>query len=564
MNQNYLNSSTMDVSMRLSSPHLSDQKRQHSINGKVIVLLVLVITCAFSAFCGYLPGGFIYKTTYNGINYLCNQYALNPEYRTCIVDKDNKVSGDVIIPSEIPFSLDGQEIMCKVEGIDDQAFKDCIDLTSITIPNTVWALGYRSNGLLPDGNGNWIGSNEIPEVYGVFEGCKSLKTVNIPTSVQNIGKRAFKNCTALESIVIPKSVTEIGAELFSNCSSLTSVDFSPNIENLFEETFAGCRKLKELAIPPVAKIIGPNCFLNCVSLEYIKLPMNLSNIKYSAFDGCKGVKSIYIPSEMAIEIFFPSLFESCKNLEEINIEKGNQNYSSVDGVVFNKDITSILLFPHARTGQYDIPKTVTTINERAFGYSLINSISIPNSVEEIEEEAFYHCEAFEEIEIPNSVTLIGESAFENCSYLKCIRLPESVKTIGDRAFAKCKSMTEIRIPGSVEDFGERIFAECWEIKNVYYETEHPIEADEDMFDWNVYEDAILNVPPVAIDLIKDLTPWNLFKVTSRVSEITDSLDASSQLYSIDGKKIPTDSENSLSSGIYLIRKKGNTKKIMIK
>lgn len=542
---------------------LTSKSQNKFVSVKVVAFLISLLSCAFSAFCGYLPGGFTYKTTYNGINYLCNQYALNPQYRTCIVDKNNNVSGDVIIPSEIPVTIEGQDIMCEVEGIDDQAFKDCVDLISITIPNTVWALGYRSSGLHPDGNGNWIGSNEIPEVYGVFEGCTSLKTVTIPNSVTNIGKQAFKNCTALESIIIPESVTEIGAELFNNCSSLTSVEFSQNIENLFEETFAGCRKLKELAIPPAAKIIGPNCFLNCISLESISLPANLTDIKYSAFDGCRNVKSIYVPSEMDIDIFFPSLFGSCENLEEIKIGEDNAMYASVDGVAFNKEITKLLLFPYARTGHYNIPETVITIDERAFGYSMINSITIPNSVEEIGEEAFYHCKEFEEIEIPNSVTLIGESAFENCTYLKGISLPESVKIIGDYAFNNCESLREVRIPGSIEEFGEGIFLGCWDIEQVYYNTDDPIEADADMFAEVVYENAILNVPSAAIDLIKDLTPWNLFKVNSGVSEIIDSSDSASEIYSIDGMRIAKDSENSLSSGIYLIRNNGETKKIMI-
>ena len=142
---------------------------------------------------------------------------------------ENEYQGDVVIPEEIEISGYNR----KVVSISDEAFKNCTDLTSVTIPNSVTSIGYCA-----------------------FYRCTGLTSVTIPNSVTSIGDDAFGRCSNLTSVTIPNSVTSIGAHAFDRCSSLTSINIPNGLTKIDDYTFNGCTSLTSVTIPNSVTSIG--------------------------------------------------------------------------------------------------------------------------------------------------------------------------------------------------------------------------------------------------------------------------------------------------------------------
>ena len=330
-----------------------------------------------------------------------------------ITDCDTSLSGDIVLPSRI--------VGNPVVGIVNYAFSDCSSLTSITIPNSVTSIGDYA-----------------------FYDCINLTSATIPDSVTSIGNYVFWGCSSLTGMVIPESVTSIGYNAFSFCSSLTSI-----------------------TIPDSVIEIGDEAFLGCSSLTRVTIPDNVTSIGYGAFQRCSSLTSIKIPSSV-IKIDYNS-FGNCTSLTAINVDPKNTEYSSVAGVLFNKDKSELLAYPAGKGTSYLIPSTVTNIGVLAFsGCSSLTSITIPDSVTSIGCDAFYGCKGLTSITIPNSVTSIGIDAFSGCSSLTSIIIPIGVTNIDNYAFYGCKGLTSIAIPDSVTSIYGSAFEDCSSLKDVYY------------------------------------------------------------------------------------------------
>ena len=183
-------------------------------------------------------------------------------------------------------------------------------------------------------------------------------------------------------------------------------------------------------------------------------------------------------------------FRFCTNLESINVDVNNNIYSSIDGVLFNKEQDKIIFFPYNKSDSYEIPDSVTSIGALVFcdcsslesvtipnsvtsigawafcACSSLESVTIPNSVTNIDIGAFCACSSLESITIPNSVTNIGESAFESCSSLESITIPNRVTRIDDSTFWGCSSLESITIPNSVTSIGAWAFCACSSLESV--------------------------------------------------------------------------------------------------
>ena len=328
-----------------------------------------------------------------------------------ITDCDTSLSGDIVLPSRI--------VGNPVVGIVNYAFSDCSSLTSITIPNSVTSIGDYA-----------------------FYDCINLTSATIPDSVTSIGNYVFWGCSSLTGMVIPESVTSIGYNAFSFCSSLTSI-----------------------TIPDSVIEIGDEAFLGCSSLTRVTIPDNVTSIGYGAFQRCSSLTSIKIPSSV-IKIDYNS-FGNCTSLTAINVDPKNTEYSSVAGVLFNKDKSELLAYPAGKGTSYLIPSTVTNIGVLAFsGCSSLTSITIPDSVTSIGCDAFYGCKGLTSITIPNSVTSIGIDAFSGCSSLTSIIIPIGVTNIDNYAFYGCKGLTSIAIPDSVTSIGSCAFYACSSLTSI--------------------------------------------------------------------------------------------------
>ncbi len=191
--------------------------------------------------------------------------------------------------------------------------------------------------------------------------------------------------------------------------------------------------------------IGENAFGFCSSLTSITIPDSVTSIGKVAFGWCSSLTSITIPD--GVTSIGYGAFDRCKKLTQINVDKANTSYSSVNGVLFNKEKTELIRYPEGKTD---------------------TSYAIPNSVTRIGSSAFYDCSSLTSITIPNSVTSIGDDAFYDCSSLTSITIPDSVTSIGWDTFSGCSSLTSITIPNSVTSIGYYAFRNCSSLKDVYY------------------------------------------------------------------------------------------------
>ena len=298
------------------------------------------------------------------------------------------------------------------------------------------------------------------EIYSVisiglwaFYGCSSLTSVTIPNSVTSIGTEVFFGCSSLTSVTIPNSVTSIGLSAFRDCSSLTSVTIPNSVTNIEGRAFEGCTNLTSVSIPNSVTSIGEYVFRDCSSLTAINV--STDNPKYSSLDGVLFNKDktilVSYPGGLQGEFTIPNsviigdeAMSYCSGLTSINVSTDNPNYSSLDGVLFNKSKTTLIQYPGGKQGGYTIPNSVTQIGSAAFGGCIgLTSVTIPNSVTSIEYRVFYGCSGLTSIEIPNSVTSIGNSAFNECISLTSITIPNSVTNIGQWAFERCTGLTYI-------------------------------------------------------------------------------------------------------------------------
>jgi hypothetical protein len=159
---------------------------------------------------------------------------------------------------------------------------------------------------------------------------------------------------------------------------------------------------------------------------------------------------------------------SFSKLTSITVDNQNPAYSSVDGILFNKNKTVLITYPERKQGtSYTIPSSVTSIGEYAFyNCRSLTSITIPASVTSVGERAFSSFESLISITIPSSVTSIGRYAFYECKSLTSITIPSGVTSIGDRVFQDCRSLTSITIPSSVTSIGDWAFLGCTRLTSV--------------------------------------------------------------------------------------------------
>ena len=211
--------------------------------------------------------------------------------------------------------------------------------------------------------------------------------------------------------------------------------------------------------------IGSNAFYDCRGLTSITIPEGVTSIGNYAFHVCTGLTSITIPSTVTSNGQYA--FYNCTGLTEIVVDPDNQNYSSSNGVLFNRNGTEIILYPKGRTGDYSIPEGVTSIGNYAFHVCTgLTSITIPSTVTSIGQYAFYNCTGLTSITIPEGVTSIGNYAFYVCTGLTSVTISSTVTSIGDHAFRNCSRLTSITIPEGVTSIGDSVFLYCYALTSI--------------------------------------------------------------------------------------------------
>ena len=261
----------------------------------------------------------------------------------------------------------------------------------------------------------------------------SARQVTIPSGVTSIAESAFYLNFGITSITIPSSVTSIDEKAFVSCVSLANI--TVDNQNSAYSSVDGILFNKNRTVIvqyPMAK----------QGTSYT-IPSSVTSIGVGAF-ATRNLTSITIPS--SVTSIGEQAFSS-GSLTSITVDNQNSAYSSVDGILFNKNRTVIVKYPASKQGtSYTIPSSVTSIWTSAFSSCKnLTSITIPSSVTSIGYSAFHSCEKLTSITIPSSVTSIGNDAFVFCSSLTSITIPSSVTSIGNNAFSMCNNLTSVTI-----------------------------------------------------------------------------------------------------------------------
>lgn len=267
---------------------------------------------------------------------------------------------------------------------------------------------------------------------GAFEGCTSLSSINIPSTVTTIGERAFANCTSLETLTLGNNVSSIGSYAFQN-SGLVSITLPSGITELQRSLFYGCESLESITIPEGVTSIGIGVFSDCSSLSEVTLPSTLESIGGSAFYGCESL--IYVNYGGSVADWCAVSLETATANPMNNPEAGFRFSGDSPYVVNTYYVTGALAQP-------------TPISHFFF--------IIPEGVESIGKYQFYGLLKGDEprtLIIEGDVTSIGEGAFGNCN-IQHIRISKSVTSIDSYAFdgAQLDDNSEIYYGGSAAEF----------------------------------------------------------------------------------------------------------------
>ncbi|MBE6641630.1 MAG: hypothetical protein E7619_08585, partial [Ruminococcaceae bacterium] len=336
--------------------------------------------------------------------------------------------------------------------------------------NLTWVL-YENGELVINGTGKMAGylsNDEVPWT----ELRSQIKTVTVNEGVTSISAFAFYNCTNLTGVTVNASITEMRTYAFYNCRKLTSLYLAEGVT-----------------------VIGNYAFYNCSSLESVSVPSSVTSISENAFGACTALTSIDVAAD-------------------------NAAYTDEDGVLFSKDMKTLVVYPAGKTAtSYSIPVGVETIASYAFSYEdSLKSVTIPEGVTTVGDRSFYYCSSLTGIslpasltsitgraftcsalasvevaegstvytvengvlftkdmkrlviypakkaeasyEVPAGVTDIGAYAFFRSTNLVSVTLPDSLKTLGLAAFEMCSSIEEISIPKNTESIDIFAFSSC--------------------------------------------------------------------------------------------------------
>lgn len=385
------------------------------------------------------------------------------------VDSNNAFYKDI---DGVLFTKDGKELVCYpmgkagvsyeipegVERIGDTAFMHS-KLETVAIPNDVTTINQQA-----------------------FAYCNKLKNIIIPEGVATIGDRAFDRCESLTDIIIPNTVTTINNEAFSACFNLTSITIPASVTSIGTGVFESCTSLVGIYVDAnnafyadADGILYDKNFTSLITYPAgrkstdFAIPDGVTDIKEGSLSGLGGITVVNIPKSVKnIETYSLS---GVGSLRAIVVDEANEYYTSVDGVLFNKDCTEIIYYPYCKSGEsYTIPSGVERVAEGAFANSALASITIPNSVTSIGKFAFNYCRNLKKIEIPESVKSLGDGysgcVFQGCSSLEEIIINNGVENIGDATFNHCTSLKKITIPDSVKTMGEYIFRGCTSLEEI--------------------------------------------------------------------------------------------------
>lgn len=321
-----------------------------------------------------------------------------------------------------------------------------------------------------------------------FQGCVNLTDVSIPNSVKSLDYGCFGDCNALSGVKLPAGLEFIGDYAFTGCN-LQSIKFPSGLVSIGNYAFQLC-PFRSLPFPSGLVSIGTQAFNNCENLSgEIVLPASLTEFGWCVFAGTnhisayvvepgnpslKSVDGILYTADMKTLIIGPIAYTGSIIIPEgvETIETGAVNYTQASEIKLPSTLKVIessalaccpniqsIVFPE---GLSALPDTVL------YWCSNLNAVSLPDTIERIGYAAFMNCFSLTDISIPDNVKEIADQAFESCFSLTQFESPKKLETIGERAFQQCSSITTVVLEPALRLIDENAFSMCGNITEVFF------------------------------------------------------------------------------------------------
>lgn len=331
------------------------------------------------------------------------------------------------------------------------------------------------------------------------------------TFTTNNGTIALTRYTGLgSSVVIPEStngytVTSIGSSAFLNCAGVTNVIIPNSVTNIGVQAFTGCG-LTSVVIPDGVVSIEQSAFLNCYDMASLTIGSNVVNIGDYAFGSCSSLTNVFIPK--SVTNINCTAFNVCSSLKAMTTDEENPAYSSMDGILFDKDQSKLVRCPCGLAGTYAIPTNVTLIGDYAFSFCrYLTNVVISSGVTNLGQKALAYCSGLTTFSIPTNVIKVEADAFSGCANLASIMIADGVTSIGEGAFAGT-GFPIARIPGSVTNIGAGVFGYCLRLTSIIVDTNNPAYSSIAGVLFNADRTTLVEHPPG--------TPGGLFRLGSYI------------------------------------------------
>ena len=349
-----------------------------------------------------------------------------------------------------------------------------------------------------------VSSKVTDIVYATFAECSALKTLELPETLQSVGDYAFSDCASLQSVDLSNNLQSIGDHSFYGCRSLDGIDLSDQLTSIPDNAFENCVSLKTVTLPSAVQSLGDSAFANCTALQSVKLNDSLQMISEYAFENCISLKEMTIPD--SVTMLADYVFQNCSSLNSLVIGKGitklagpSGNYfgpfdgcTALENIVLPNGLTSIntelfndtayyndpsnwkdgalyigpylIAVKPSVSGSYAIADGTTLIADDAFFECKLTSVTMPDSVEYVGNNAFNSCYSLKQVQFSKNIKEIGYNAFLECS-LDAADLPQGLQLIDSAAF-EGNNMQQITIPETVTDIVYGSFEDCVNLSQI--------------------------------------------------------------------------------------------------
>lgn len=285
----------------------------------------------------------------------------------------------------------------------------------------------------------------------------------------DIGEGAFQNCQKIEEFKRATSIRNIGPCGFSSCTHLMNMEFGYNLQHLDSAALSG---------------VG----------SYATGPVNLNfssarNLRYIGDYAFGNARMQTLSLQASVDTIFPTAFQNCSNLKRIDIANANKKFASINGCIYDKDITTLLIVPGGHTDEiFNMPRGVKHIGPNAFYRCLnVKDIPLPDDMESFGERSFYgaglirmtipagvsylplECFAsssISKIEIPTTVTGMDGGVFSACANLESAIMPDELDSVAPGTFFNCQKLAKVNIPKNAKKIGYNSFAQCFGLTKV--------------------------------------------------------------------------------------------------